>query len=56
VTLSVTAQARPSARWDVAAELRRRLADAFFAEGIRVPFASVSNEPPSADETAKLSS
>jgi small conductance mechanosensitive channel len=42
VTLSVTAQARPSARWDVAAEIRRRLAEAFLKEGIRVPFASVA--------------
>ena len=53
VTLSVTAQARPSARWDVAAEIRRRLAEAFLAEGIRVPFASVGNDPPAGDETAK---
>ena len=44
VTLSVTAQARPSARWDVAAEVRRRLAEAFLAEKIRVPFASVTAE------------
>lgn len=42
VTISVTAKARPAARWDVAAELRRRLAEAFLAEGIRVPFASVA--------------
>jgi moderate conductance mechanosensitive channel len=44
VAISVTAQARPAARWDVAAELRRRLAEAFLAEGIRVPFASVATE------------
>jgi small-conductance mechanosensitive channel len=44
VTLSVTAQARPAARWDVAAEVRRRLAEAFLAEKIRVPFASVTAE------------
>jgi small conductance mechanosensitive channel len=44
VTLSVIAQARPAARWDVAAELRRRLAEAFLAEKIRVPFASVTAE------------
>lgn len=44
VTLSVTAQARPSARWDVAAGLRRRLAEAFLAEKIRVPFASIAAE------------
>lgn len=52
VTLSVTAQARPSARWDVAAEIRRRLAEAFLTEGIRVPFASVgSSEEPDARDT-----
>jgi small conductance mechanosensitive channel len=44
VAISVTAQARPAARWDVAAELRRRLAEAFHAEGIRVPFASVNRD------------
>ena len=44
VTLSVTAQARPSARWDVAAELRRRLAEAFLAEKIHVPFASIADD------------
>ena len=38
ITITVTARARPSARWDVAAELRRRLADAFVAAGVRVPF------------------
>jgi moderate conductance mechanosensitive channel len=42
VTLIVTARARPAARWDVAAELRRRLAEAFLQEEIRVPFASIS--------------
>jgi small conductance mechanosensitive channel len=52
VTLSVTAQARPSARWDVAAELRRRLAEAFLAEGIRVPFASVNSDSPSVNDGA----
>jgi len=53
VTLSVTAQARPTARWDVAAEIRRRLAAAFIAEGIRVPFASVGNESPSGNDGGK---
>jgi len=38
VTVTVSARTRPSARWEVAGELRRRLADAFVAEGIRVPF------------------
>jgi small conductance mechanosensitive channel len=42
VAITVTARAKPAARWDVAAELRRRLAEAFLAEGIRVPYASVS--------------
>ncbi|HEV8574817.1 MAG TPA: mechanosensitive ion channel family protein [Dehalococcoidia bacterium] len=46
VTITVSARARPSARWDVAAELRRRLAEAFVREGIRVPFASVAAEEP----------
>lgn len=46
ITIAVIARARPSARWDVAAELRRRLAEAFVREGVRVPFASVA-----ADET-----
>ena len=53
VTLSVTAQARPSARWDVAADIRRRLAEAFLAKGIRVPFATVSSDPPRGDEAEK---
>jgi len=38
ITITVTARARPSARWDIAAELRRRLAEAFVKEGVRVPF------------------
>ena len=42
ITITVTARTRPSARWEVAAELRRRLAEAFLAEGIRVPFATVA--------------
>jgi moderate conductance mechanosensitive channel len=53
VTLTVTARARPAARWDVAAELRRRLAEAFLAEGIRVPFASVGSQLASEDDGAK---
>ncbi|TMG00895.1 MAG: mechanosensitive ion channel family protein [Chloroflexi bacterium] len=44
VTVLVTARARSSARWEVAAELRRRLAEAFVREGVRVPFASVAPE------------
>jgi len=38
VTITVSARTRPSARWEVTAELRRRLADAFVTEGVRVPF------------------
>ncbi len=38
VSITVSARTRPAARWEVAAELRRRLADAFVAEGVRVPF------------------
>lgn len=38
ISLIVSALTRPAARWEVAAELRRRLADAFVAEGVRVPF------------------
>ena len=38
VAVTVSCRTRPAARWDVAAELRRRLADAFVAEGVRVPF------------------
>jgi small conductance mechanosensitive channel len=38
VVITVSGLTRPSARWEVAGELRRRLADAFVAEGVRVPF------------------
>jgi small conductance mechanosensitive channel len=38
VALTVSGLTRPAARWDVAAALRRRLVDAFVAEGVRVPF------------------
>ncbi len=41
VTLTVGARARPSARFEVESELRRRLAEAFLRENIRVPFARV---------------
>jgi small conductance mechanosensitive channel len=44
VRITVTARTRPSARWEVAAELRRRLAEAFLREGIRVPFATTEVE------------
>lgn len=38
VSLLVSARTRPGARWEVEGELRRRLADALVAEGVRVPF------------------
>ncbi len=38
VEVTVTARTRPAARWEVAAELLRRLAEAFLREGIEVPF------------------
>ena len=38
VTVTVSGLTRPAARWEVSAELRRRLADAFVAAGVRVPF------------------
>ena len=46
VKVMVSTRTRPGARWEVSAELRRRLADAFLREGIRVPFASVPPEAP----------
>jgi small conductance mechanosensitive channel len=46
VTLMVTAAAKPAARWDVTVELRRRLTEAFLAEGIRVPFGTVGPSAP----------
>ncbi len=52
VTVTVTARAKPSARWDVAAELRRRLAEAFVKEGVRVPFASVAADEPNTQRAA----
>jgi small conductance mechanosensitive channel len=48
VALTVTTRTQPAVRWDIAAELRRRLADAFVAQGIQVPFASVQPESPDA--------
>ena len=38
VALTVSSRTKPVARWEVAAELRRRLVDAFVTEGVRVPF------------------
>jgi small conductance mechanosensitive channel len=48
VEVTVTARTRPAARWEVAAELRQRLAEAFLREGIRVPFQKL--EPRANDE------
>ncbi len=45
VTVTVSARTRPSARWEVEGELRRRLAEAFIVEGIRVPFPAVADRP-----------
>lgn len=42
VVVTVNARAKPSARWDVASELRRRLVEAFLRERVHVPFASVA--------------
>jgi small conductance mechanosensitive channel len=44
VILTVATRTQPAVRWDVAAELRRRLADAFVSAGIKVPFPSVGPE------------
>jgi small conductance mechanosensitive channel len=46
VTVTVTARAKPSARWELAAELRRRLMEAFLHDGIHVPFASITDDQP----------
>lgn len=48
VSVTITARTRPAARWEVAAELRRRLADAFLREGVQVPFQKL--EPRANDE------
>jgi small conductance mechanosensitive channel len=50
VELSVTARTRPAARWEVAAELRRRLAEACLREGIDVPFRRAETGGPPSDE------
>ena len=44
VTITVRARARPSARWEVEGELRRRLAEAFLAERVAVPFPTVPRQ------------
>jgi moderate conductance mechanosensitive channel len=50
VTVTVTARAKPSARWELAAELRRRLMEAFVRDRIHVPFASITDDQPAASE------
>ena len=48
VTVTVTARAKASARWELAAELRRRLMEAFVRDRIHVPFASIADDQPAA--------
>jgi small conductance mechanosensitive channel len=43
-TITVSARAKPAARWDVAADLRQRLSDAFLRNGIRVPYPVLSED------------
>lgn len=38
VTITISARARPAARWQVESELRQRLAEAFLREKVQVPF------------------
>lgn len=49
VEVTITARTRPAARWEVAAELRRRLAEGFLREGIRVPYGTPKGEAPGED-------
>jgi small conductance mechanosensitive channel len=46
VAVTITARTRPAARWEVAGELRRRLAEAFLREGVQVPYAGLNAQPP----------
>ncbi len=48
VSVTVTARTRPASRWEVAGELRRRLAEAFLREGVQVPYQRL--EPRANDE------
>lgn len=50
VMLTVTARARPAARWQVAGELRRRLAEEFLKEQIKVPFPTTPGAPAEPEE------
>ena len=43
VTVVVSARTTPEARWDVTNELKRRLAEAFLAEGIHVPYPTLDS-------------
>lgn len=45
VTITVSTRTRPASRWDVTSELRRRLAEAFLREGVRVPYPTLEEEP-----------
>lgn len=38
ITITISARARPAARWQVESELRQRLAEAFLREKVQVPF------------------
>ncbi|HET8944690.1 MAG TPA: mechanosensitive ion channel domain-containing protein [Dehalococcoidia bacterium] len=49
VKVTVTARTRPTARWEVAAELRRRLAEAFLREGVKVPYGTSKVAAPGED-------
>ena len=52
VVLTVSARTQPSIRWDLAAEVRRRIADAFVSQGIQVPFSMVQPQPVDQTEPA----
>jgi small conductance mechanosensitive channel len=53
VAVTVTTRTRPSARFEIAGELRRRLAEAFLAEGVRVPFATIEAAGPDGRQIAQ---
>lgn len=46
VTITVSARARPAARWQVESELRQRLAEAFLQEKVQVPFPVYTSDNP----------
>jgi small conductance mechanosensitive channel len=48
VTVTVSAKARPAARWQLDSELRQRLAEAFLREKVQVPgYVEQTGKPPS---------